>query len=358
MPEPECDWQPCTPEVASRLAAPDALIHRDPFATPFHDPRLIAAFQQVFRPQERLRIATVRDTAGQATAQFALVERRTRLGPVPMRQLEAGPRNQASLTGMLVDPASPDAAVQLLTALQQQPGWDLLECRAVPADSALARAAQAVGAAVRTDVPAAAIPASDTPTMLSGDRRRRLGRLQRRMQENEGTTLALVRPEDPGWRDALAGLTHWHTERWRDTPTPSPFGNTDVTRRFLERMSGPGAPPGAFASILRNERDGEVRGVVLAFEGPHDVHAWRIGYDSALNPYSPGIQMVTQLVHETARRGYGFLELGRGADAYKQTWHAIERHRVTVRWHRPTSRCRLIAGAARLAGRRWTGWGA
>src|SRR5690606_22209495 len=115
------------------------------------DANLIAGLQGIFRPRASLHIGSLRDGGGQELAQMPLVRRWTRVGPIPVRQLEAGPRNQASVTDLLVDPDSPDAALGFLHALRRQPGWDLLECRAVVAGGSLARAATTIGATVRPD---------------------------------------------------------------------------------------------------------------------------------------------------------------------------------------------------------------
>lgn len=355
LPEPRVDWEAADSSDRWRAARNHiAATFPDP---PFADPVLVDSLRQIFRPGESTRVATLRDHDGVPRAQLALVLRRIFHGPVPVRQLEGGPRNQASLAE-LFGAQDQSAAVELLEGIGLQRDWDLLELRAVPADGPLARAAREVGATVRPDVPAHAIPLDPGQVLLSPERRRRLGRLRRRMAEATGVGVTRITPDDSDWPDVPPALASLHATRWAGSATPSPLEQSVIMARFAEAFSRPSPGIRPIATVLRDSGSGTIRGAVLGFHSARTVHAWRIAYDRQLSDYSPGIQMVTELANWCLELGVETLELGRGAEAYKQTWHCIERERVTVRWHRPTAATKAIRWLGRLTGRSGlVGWG-
>ncbi|HRP06983.1 MAG TPA: GNAT family N-acetyltransferase [Gemmatimonadales bacterium] len=355
MPDRRVVWESSDPAAGWRDAR-DLLVSAHP-APPFADPALVDGLRTVFRPGESLRVATSSDESGTPRGQLALVLRRTLHGPILVRQLEGGPRNQASLSEFL-GAADPAAAIDLLEQIRMQSDWDLLELRAVPAAGALARAAIAVGATVRPDVPAHAIELEPGTAILSPERRRRLGRLRRRMAEATAIQVERVVPDEPRWGATVTALTHWHVDRWDQSRSPSPFASAQVTTRFVQLLAAPPHGVHPVATVLRHPESGTISGVVLGFRSGEAIHAWRIAYDRSLSEYSPGIQMVTELANWGMETGIKVLEMGRGAEPYKQTWRCIVRDRVTVRWHRPTAATRALGLIARLTGRSGlAGWG-
>lgn len=357
MPDLRADWEDRLSPGPDRQDETDRLVAASPDLPPFADPRLVAGLQGVFRPHEQFRLATLRNSDGSAAAQLGLVLRRTRNGPVPVRQLEGGPRNQGSLTEMLVGD-DPVRAVELLRSIRQRDEWDLLELRAVPANGPLALAAREVGANVRSDVPAHGIPVhGDSPIMSSG-RRRELNRLRRKMTEATGFVVTVRDPGSPDWRDSLAAFARFHARRWNDTGSPSPFADAAVTSRFVEWLGTPQPGITPVATVITNETTGSFAGAVMGLVGGNALHAWRIAYDPDFRPYSPGIQLLTAMAELARERGLSSLELGRGAEPYKQSWKCIRHERVVVRWHRQTRATRWISLLARLTGRGGLrGWG-
>lgn len=341
MPEPVVTWDPLLP------ADPGPTSDGQP--TPFANPWLVAGLQQIFRPDTDSRVATLRGSDTTVTARLALVLRNTRNGPVPVRQLEGGPRNQASLAELLADDVQ--AATLLLQGIRDQDDWDLMELRAVPADGLLAAASRQVGATVRADVPAHSIPLVKDVAILSTGRNRELRRLRRRMEESVGYVLATRTPTDPDWREVLQALTDLHVQRWRHTDTPSPFADAAVTDRFVNWFAAPPAGITPTATVIANDSSGVTGGVVLGLIGGGATHAWRMAYDPELRPYSPGIQLLTAMAESARQTGSERLELGRGAEPYKQSWNCIREERVVVRWHRRTAATRMIATLARIARR-------
>lgn len=357
MPDSTVDWDPATAPDPGFRDATRELLAANPGAPPFANPTLIAGLQQIFRPSEALRIATLRDGNNTPQAQLALVLRRTHNGPVPVRQLEGGPRNQASLTELLTA-SDLDAAVVLLSGIRAQHDWDLLELRAVPADGQLARAALQVGATVRPDVPAYGIPLDSTIPILSSGRNRELGRLRRRMGESTGCTVEMRSPGDSDWPDVVAALPSLHTSRWHDTASPSPFADAALTERFAEWFSTPPQGVSPIAAVVANNTTGVISGVVLGLIGGNATHAWRMAYDPALKPFSPGIQLLTAMAEAARDAGHVLMELGRGAEPYKQSWNCIRHERATVRWHRATAATRVIRLLGALSRRSGLGgWG-
>ncbi len=354
LPEPRVDWEAADSSDRWRAARNHiAATFPDP---PFADPVLVDSLRQIFRPGELTRVATLRDHDGVPRAQLALVLRRIFHGPVPVRQLEGGPRNQASLAE-LFGTQDQSAAVELLEGIGLQRDWDLLELRAVPAHGPLARAAREVGATVRPDVPARAIPLDSAAGIMSAGHRRELRRLARRLVESHGIVLRQLDPGDSDWPLAVEAFARWHALRWRNTSTPSAFvGN--VASRLASELANPGLAGIALATVLQNRHNGVLHGVVLGLASTRAWHAWRIAYDRTLGRYSPGLQLLTGMAESARDEGREFLELGRGSEEYKQTWHCIERERVTVRWHRPTAATNAIRWLGRLTGRSGlAGWG-
>lgn len=323
-------------------------------ASPFTDPVLLGALQEVFRPEAVLVRATLRDSATQAVASLTLVQSRRRVGPWKFRILEGGVRAQASSCDLHLTHPDSDLAERFLAALRRHPGWELLECRGVPDEGVLAVAAAAAGAAVTPDAPALAIPLDDGSPILSASRARKLRQSRRRLRDAHDIVVQHVERDDlAAWSGVLARLALDHAARWAGTATPSPFADSATADRFIQLFSSPDIRSRCTAVALVNQHDGGFRGAILGFNAPTAIHAWRAAYDQALAAYSPGIQLLTELAHVARDRGCATLELGRGDDAYKSTWHHVTRRRWVVRWHRSTLAVRATAMAGRLLGRPW-----
>jgi CelD/BcsL family acetyltransferase involved in cellulose biosynthesis len=357
LPDLLADWEESISHGPDRQYESEKLVAASPGSPPFADPRLVAGLHRVFRPADQFRLATIRNADGTPAAQIGLVLRRTRNGPVPVWQLEGGPRNQGSLTEMLVG-SQWSIGRDLLESIRTRDEWDLMELRAVPADGPLAMAAREVGATVRSDVPAHGIPVDgDIPIMSSG-RRRELNRLRRKMTETTSFVVGVRTPESHDWRESLAAFASFHARRWSSTGSPSPFADPEVTSRFVNWLVKPQPGVNPIATVITNESTGAFAGVVLGLVGGNAMHAWRMAYDPKFKPFSPGIQLLTAMAELARERGLSSLELGRGAEPYKQSWNCVRHERVVVRWHRKTRSTRVVSVLARLTGRAGLrGWG-
>ncbi|MEY4653328.1 MAG: hypothetical protein RI884_1909 [Pseudomonadota bacterium] len=80
-------------------------------------------------------------------------------------------------------------------------------------------------------------------------------------------------------------------------------------------------------------------------------HWWFPVYDHAWAPYSPGVQLLLQVAQAAADEGHGWLDLGKGADAYKQSF-ADSGLPLSEGWvHRPALSTAWLA--TRAATLRW-----
>lgn len=337
--------------IAPREAPSHALQDADPNTTPFNTAVLCQELAQVFTPGRILLEGETRAVNGRLVAHLILSRRPRRIGPLPLRQLDAAAGHHTSLTDMLHDPSFPDAAPALLRALGRTPEWDLLECRAVPRDGSLAAAAMTVGALVISEPPALAIDLTADGPIASVSKLRELRRLRKRLTESRGLSIDILSPGHALWRSMPRSFAELHRARWHGSTTPSPFENARVRARFEAWLAEPGQGVVPVAAVLAS--GSKIAGVVIAFDDGNRMHAWRMAYRTDLRKYSPGIQLLTALAVHLGTMGRASLELGRGDDPYKHTWRTTERPRVTVRWISPTWRTRLLDQLGRVAGRDW-----
>lgn len=323
-----------------------------PPASPFQRHDVTMALHAIHTPERHLACA-IAGEADSVTSILPFSTTRRHLGPLPFRLIEAPVGYHASVVDFAVS-GGEHSDHTAASALLASHGWDLLEFRGVQADSALARAFAVTHCTVVDDHDAHAIPLNDGDAM-SAKRARNLRRLRRRMLEETGTEIGCSTPADPEWRGVLEAFTTWHVARWRGTATPSALEDPGTHARLMAQLGDRSAPAGLRAVTLRDAT--RIRGVVLAWNHGTEVHAWRIAYDTALAPYSPGLQLLNALAESAASEGRTALRLGRGDDDYKQSWTTIRIPQVIVRGVNTSARVRLTGALARLAGRApFAGW--
>lgn len=108
----------------------DALVRRT-CDEPFFRHAFLRVWRDNFAPRAQLRVLTVRDGAGGLTAALPLIEARTTLYGVPVRQLSATANAHSCRFDLLAD-APREAARALLDHLMRDPGWDVLCLTDVP----------------------------------------------------------------------------------------------------------------------------------------------------------------------------------------------------------------------------------
>lgn len=321
-------------------------------ASPFHRHDVLMALRAIHAPDRRLGFA-VADSEGGAPAILPYSLTRRYVGPIPLRLIE-GPVGWIASVVDFATSGGEKADHAAASALLASDGWDLLEFRGVPAVSALARAFAHTGCAIVPDHDAHAIPLGDGPTM-SAKRARNQRRLRRRLAEAEGADIVTTRPSDPDWPCVLEAFVRLHAARWHGTSTRSPFEDPATRARFLGELSGPTVTDGMRAVTIRTPSS--IRGVVLAWQHGDAMHAWRLAYDTSLAPYSPGIQLLQGLAESAVAEGRSQLRLGRGDDAYKESWRTVREPQVIIRGISTSARVRLTQASARLLGRNpFAGW--
>ncbi|HET9065641.1 MAG TPA: GNAT family N-acetyltransferase [Gemmatimonadales bacterium] len=345
-------------DADSPLSSPALALWADrqreaPSDPPFQRHDVLMALRAIHAPDRRLTLAIGGGDAAGAMSILPCSFTRRRVGPLPFRLIEGPVGYHASAVDFaLSGGARSDHATAV--ALLASDGWDLLEFRGVAADSALARAFSATDCAIVTDHDAHAVPLDGGPIM-STKRRRNLRRLLRRHETVSGGTITEASPAEPDWPDIIQAYAALHTARWQGTSTPSSLADPDVRQRFSRVLGGRGGPAGLFAVVLRT--GGAISGVVLAWDDSAHVHAWRLAYDVALAPISPGLQLLQHLAEVSASRGRSLMHLGRGDDEYKQSWTTTRVPQVIVRAVSASARVRLAASVGRLFGRApFAGW--
>jgi CelD/BcsL family acetyltransferase involved in cellulose biosynthesis len=120
-------------------------------------------------------------------------------------------------------------------------------------------------------------------------------------------------------RGVLASMIEWKTRHYEAMQVPNPLSwswTLALLDRFLE------APDEAeFGGLMSALYFGDrLAAVHLGLRARHVVHWWFTTYDAELAKYSPGAQMLLELVRTGPEHGITRIDLGKGQEAYKRAF--------------------------------------
>ena len=203
---------------------------------------------------------------------------------------------------------------------------------ALPVDTVLA--GQAVGAFHYTAMPdpdgeATARIEIDTPDSWrdaqGGSYRRHLKSTRRRIRkasEEIGEPRVVTQSRDI---DAYQALMSWKREKFLETGKYDVLANpgtSGLLRALWERPVSAELRCDLHVLYFGNR----IAACDLGLTDGRVFHSWIVGYDSALLPYAPGIQLLEGVVDASEALGYRVIDLGPGLDGYKRHYASHPRH--------------------------------
>jgi CelD/BcsL family acetyltransferase involved in cellulose biosynthesis len=327
---------------------------RDPAASPFVSPEWVGAWLRHFRDPERL--VTLSVWSGDEPVGIAPLVREQR---GPARVLAGAGQAQADHWDVI---ALPERREEVWTAivghlLEHRRSWDLLDLDHVARPAPLPAAAAAAGLRLgprRTAVcPRLALPATFDEYLGSLSQSRR-GHLRRRLRQLERGDLKLraVGPDELG-----PALERWQAIRLRELAEKgvriNPMHATDAFRRFLGDVVATGGPRGR-AELWEFHAGDRVVGSYLNLLDARGHYLYLGGYEPEARSLGLGMVVVGEAIRAGIAAGRAFVDFGRGGEAYKYWYGAVDTHVDSfVAGHAgPRSSLALTSRAAWSAARR------
>jgi CelD/BcsL family acetyltransferase involved in cellulose biosynthesis len=330
-------------ELAAIESDWDSLYRRSPTATPFLAYGWISSYARTYGSATSLRVVCVRDRVDRLVAAAPLwLARRpgwSVLSPVAAEL--------SDFTDVLIDPAVPGAAAQLVEGLLQLPGWDLLDAPEVPPDAALRSvAAQWPGqlsvqqASTCLELPVR--PVDELVESLSARHRKSRRRALRRIDGLDLRSQA-VPPEPEPIARAVGELLDLHVRQWAGRQ----INPTHASRRFRSHLTAAAQRliPSGQAMLLRFTLDGSVVAVSMNLLTDDLIGGYLYGVDPALREQVDAqVLMLRTRLEVGVDRGARRLSLLRGQEEPKLRWEPTARPNQRLVLLRPRSN-RAVLGA-------------
>jgi CelD/BcsL family acetyltransferase involved in cellulose biosynthesis len=142
-----------------------------------------------------------------------------------------------------------------------------------------------------------------------------LMRKQRKIHREVGTLRLELHSADPL---CLASLIEWKSAQYRQTRTPNIFEYPwvrQVLDRALATRTADFEP--CFTSLWAGDA---LVALILGLRSATVYHSWMTTYNSQFSSYSPGKLVLLELVQAAPSYGIRTIDLGRGREAYKQSF--------------------------------------
>lgn len=323
-------------EALSSLAVEwNALVDRDPSATPFHRPGWLIPWWRHFGSGE-LHALTFR-----RNDQLA--------GILPMfvhqwqgrRQVTMVGNGVTDFLGLTAEPTVSRDCTRLALDYLRNQRWDVCEWADLRSDSPLIAAAYShPGTHVSSDLPCTSAPLPPDPDAYAAilpHGLRRTIRLAERRLERDGDLRYETLRGDPG-RQLLEDLYRLHESRWADRGGPESMLDHPPVQQFLAEAASEFAANGKLRLYAMRYR-GEIAAVILALLDKGRAWGYITGMDPSLSRFSPGSLVLGYAIRDAIREGASAWEFLRGDESYKFQWGArtIEKRRVRI--ERQPARC-------------------
>lgn len=278
-----------------------------------------------FAPASRLRILTARDGAGVLAAALPLLEERTFLYGVPLRQLGSASNPHSCRFDLLA--REPRAASRaFLQYLEADQSWDLLRLRDVPEGGAawhlLQSARQAgmpVGSWESMRSPFVPLPQSRTALMerLDSKFKANLRRRRRRLEEKGSVSLERV----TGGEQLDARLEEGFAleqEGWKGRRGTA-IAQQKATRGFYSELAR-AAKYGGFLSLYFLRLEGRPVAFHLGLAYGEKYLLLKPAYDETLAECSPGQLLVEEVLADCIARGFSEFDFLGPEMTWKRDW--------------------------------------
>lgn len=303
-----------------------------------------------FAPRARLRVLTARAPDGRLTAALPLIDERTPVAGVPVRQLRAAANAHSCRFDVLAE-SPPDAARAFLAHLLEDPSWDVLRLTDVP-DGGAGWAVQA--AAREAGLPVGSWESLRSPYLpLPGSMEALLGGLHTKFKANlrrrgrklaEKGAVGFQRIEGgPGLAAALEDGFRLEQSGWKGARGTA-IAQDAATRGFYTEL----ARNAAYAGRLRLyflTLDGRPIAFHFGLEHEGRYLLLKPGYDESLGDCSPGQLLMEKVIQDCI--GHGLTELDfLGPDmTWKRDWTARVRVHTWLYVFRDTRFGRALCAA-------------
>ncbi len=118
-------------------------------------------------------------------------------------------------------------------------------------------------------------------------------------------------------RSVLAQLIEWKSAQYAATQVTSPFSFAWTSALLDELLALP--PGGTFAPVLSALYFGDTLAAAhFGLRCGSVVHWWFPTYDPELGKFSPGAQLLLELIRSFSAQGGGRIDLGKGPESYKR----------------------------------------
>lgn len=286
-------------------------------ASPFSTPAWLLPWWQVFAPGDLFTVAI-----WHADRLVALAPLYRESGASARRLLPLG-ISLSDYADVLIDPAVPEAAAEIVEALQESSGaWDVWSAEELPPEAALLRlwcpAGWSSSIALQSACPVldlghalAAVPAL---------KRRKWRMAQNRTQRRAWSLDAADAGSLAAGLDALFQL---HGARWAAREQAGVLADADV--QWFHRLSAPRLLAAGLLRLVLLRIDGMVAGAYYGFRTGDCAYAYLGGFDPAFAFESPGTVLLGAEIEAAATLGVASLHLLRGQEPYKYEWGAVDR---------------------------------
>ncbi len=285
-----------------------------------------------FAPRARLRVLLARDGSGALRAALPLMEERTFLYGVPVRQLVAT-ANAHSCRFDLIAQDAVAASAAFFSHLRSDPGWDVLRLTDVPEDGkgwALYREAERAGLPVGAwrslDSPYIPLPGrmEDLLARLDAKFKANCRRRRKKLEEKGEVTFERITGGERLDARLEEGLqleqSGWKGERG------TAIRQDKATAGFYSELARQAAYDGALAlSFLR--LDGRPIAFHFALQHRGAYSLLKPGYDEGLRECSPGQLLMERVLADCIERGLTELDFLGPEMTWKRDWtDAVRAH--------------------------------
>jgi CelD/BcsL family acetyltransferase involved in cellulose biosynthesis len=223
---------------------------------------------------------------------------------------------------ILVDPQYTDQMVaSLLAAIQQIPGWDLLELTDLLSNSVLLRdpiTQQSISEHDICSVLKLPDSAEELRHIFSKRQRANLRNARSRMQKAGGEQIEIASSET--LRSFLEDLFRLHTARWSRTGQPGVLHDQAV--KAFHIAAAPGLLACGALRLYRLRLGQRTLAVIYALFDRETLLCYLQGFDPESAYFSPGTTLMFAVMEDAIQRGIRKFDFLRGQESYKQHWRA------------------------------------
>lgn len=308
-------------EIAALLPQWSALWQRLSSATPFQSPDwLMAWWRQFGIGAPRVIVAR---SGGAVIGVLPLYE----LAEAACRKLLPIGIGLSDYSDALADPAFPEAADRLLSAIAAIPDWDECHLPDLRPGSALitARCPPGLYDTVAETVPCPVLPLPDAAAALAMTVPRKTLRDVHQAASRSAPLgpIAIARADPDTLDAAMNDLFSLHEKRWQSRGESGVCADPAV--RAFHRSAARALAKTGMLRLYRLHIGQRIAAVYYGFCKTGRSYAYLGGFDPEMTRLSPGGQIMHYAITEAIAEGAGEFHFLRGGESYKYAWGATDR---------------------------------